>query len=100
MNHRWAERHSDDSSVWLQGSDGCQATFRSGDVATPPRRCAGSGDGGASYARSTVRSSRAPYRRPSVAFTAATSTMLTTTSSDHDPTLAGWTSVHTDAWDG
>ena len=32
--------------------------------------------------------------------TAATSTMLTTTSSDHDPSLAAWTSVHTDSCDG
>jgi hypothetical protein len=26
--------------------------------------------------------------------------MLTTTSSDHDPSLAAWTSVHTDSCDG
>ena len=32
--------------------------------------------------------------------TPATSTMLTTTSSDHEPSLAAWTSVHTDSCDG
>src|SRR5688500_18119983 len=60
----------------------------------------GSSSGGASYALRTVSSRPVPYSCPSYALTAATRTMLTTTSSDHDPSLAAWTNVHTDSCDG